>query len=334
MSRAKDLFEKLRSQGLTALDALIADREPESLFLDFKRSPDDGSSKVLTEEDGKNLAKAISGFANSSGGVIVWGVDCRRDSSGAEVASKMPVLDAHGFNTKLQGAVSRSSIPPHPGVEIIAIQEDDSASTRGFVAMLVPQSTFGPLRSVKSNQYHMRTGSDFAVVPHDVLAGMFGRTPLPRVDLNLLSHPARLDGSPGNFTVAFGLVAVNLGVVLAERPYVSVHLGSLPNQAVTVQVHDTRAFSLRRSLLPVFSVIAEPHVALAPGGADHLCDVVVTVPISQPREINFECMIGGAGTLPQRFRLKAAVDELIAGIERARRGSFPSSDVLKLVPDA
>ncbi|RTL46733.1 MAG: ATP-binding protein [Burkholderiales bacterium] len=135
MSRAKDIFERLRSQGLTALDALIADREPESLFLDFKRSPDDGSARVLSEEDGKNLSKAVSGFANSSGGVIVWGVDCRRDASGNENASKMPVVDAHGFNTKLQGAVSRSSIPPHPGVEIIAIQGEDPTSSRGFVVL-------------------------------------------------------------------------------------------------------------------------------------------------------------------------------------------------------
>jgi hypothetical protein len=272
---------------------------------------------VLTEEDGKHLAKAISGFANSSGGLIVWCVDCCRDSSGAEVAFKMPVLDANGFNTKLQGAVSRSSIPPHSGVEIIAIQDDDSASSKGFVAMLVPQSTFGPVCSVKSNRYYMRTGSDFAVVPHDVLAGMFGRAPLPRVDLNLLSHPARLDGSPGNFTIAFGLVAVNLGVLLAERPYVSVHLGNLPNQAVTVQVHDTRAFSLRQSVLPVFSVIAEPHVALALGGADDLCDVVVNIPIAQPQEFNFECMIGGAGTVPQRFKLKATLDDLLGGASSA-----------------
>jgi len=73
---------------------------------------------------------------------------------------------------------------------------------------------------------------------------------------------------------------------------------------------------------------------LAPGGADHLCDVVVNVPISQPQEISFECMIGAAGTVPQRFKLKTTLDDLIGGIERARRESLSSSDVLKLVSDA
>jgi hypothetical protein len=99
MSRATDIFEKPRSQRLAALDDLIIDREPESLFLDFKRSLDDGSSRVLADEDSKNLCKAISGFADSSGGVV-WGVDFRRDpASGNEVANEMPVADAHGFQS-------------------------------------------------------------------------------------------------------------------------------------------------------------------------------------------------------------------------------------------
>jgi len=335
MSRAKDIFEKLRRQGLAALDDLIIDREPESLFLDFKRSPDDGSSRVLAEEDSKNLCKAISGFANSAGGVVVWGVDCRRDpASGNEIASKMPVADAYGFCTKLQGSISRSSIPPHPGVEVIAIQDDDPTSSRGYVAVLVPQSTFGPVRSMKSNQYHLRVGADFSVVPHELLAGMFGRAPQPQVDLNMISHPARLDGNLGHFTIAFGLLAVNFGMVIVERPYVSVRFGDLHPEMVKVQIRDSQSISLRQSQLPVFSAIAAPHLALPPGGVEHLCDVVVNVPVGQPRAINFECMIGGVGAMPRRFGLHASLDAVAAGIERASRGGFPSSDVLTLAPDA
>jgi len=334
MSRAKDIFEKLRGQGLAALDDLIVDREPESLFLDFKRSPDDGSSRVLADEDSKNLCKAISGFANSSGGVVIWGVDCRRDAAGNEVASKMPVADAHGFNTKLQGAISRSSIPPHPGVEVIAIPGEDPASSRGYVAVHIPQSTFGPVRSVKSHQYHLRTGSDFAVVPHELLAGMFGRGPQPQVDLNIASYPARLDGRPGHLTISFGLLAVNLGVVLVERPYVSVNIWHTPRNRVHVQVQDTDAFSLRQSPLPVFSVIAEPHLALAPGGVEKLCDMVVDVPVDQPHAIRFECVIGGAGAMPKRFTMEASLEAVIAGIARAGGGSFPSSEVVQLVMEA
>ena len=148
MSRATELFNRLRDRGCSALDELLDDREPESLFLDFKRSPDDGSGRLLASEDNKNLSKAISGFANSSGGVVVWGVDCHRDSvTGSEVAQKHPLLDASGFGTKLQGAISRTTMPPHPGVQVFFFDEPGRTPV-GYVAVLVPQSIIGPIRSV------------------------------------------------------------------------------------------------------------------------------------------------------------------------------------------
>lgn len=332
MSRAKDIFERLRNQGLAALDDLIADREPESLFLDFKRSPDDGSSRVLADDDSKNLCKAISGFANSSGGVVIWGVDCRRDASGNEVAIKMPLADAHGFNTKLQGAISRSTVPPHPDVEVIVIPEGDEGPS-GFVAVLVPQSTFGPVRSLKSHQYHLRTGSDFSVVPHDLLAGMFGRAPRPEVHLNLIFQPARLNLKPEHLTVVVGLVVVNLGAVLAERPYISVQTGDIPRDTVAVFPKDTKSIDVRRGLLPVLSAVAKPDFALPPGGAEHLFDLAIDIPVNAPRGLEFECVLGAAGAPPNRFNLKASLEAVAHAIDRSKTERVMSSDIVTLLPD-
>lgn len=168
MSRAFELFERLRVGGIAALDELISDREPESLFVDFKQSPSQGSSKILAADDNKNLSRAISGFANASGGVVVWGVDCRRNKeSGIEDAVKAPLIDAKGFATKLQSAVSRTTIPPHPGVQIACI-DDSETSGAGYCVVYVPQSGVGPIRSLATNNYHVRAGSDFTYVPHDV----------------------------------------------------------------------------------------------------------------------------------------------------------------------
>jgi hypothetical protein len=77
MGRAEDLFKRLCDLGETAIDELFYDRQSEELFLDFKRSANGGKGQRLHQDDRKNLAKAISGFGNSEGGVIVWGVDCR-----------------------------------------------------------------------------------------------------------------------------------------------------------------------------------------------------------------------------------------------------------------
>jgi predicted HTH transcriptional regulator len=78
---------RIATAGEGAIDQLIADRQSEELFLDFKRSSDNGAGARLSDADRGNLAKAISGFGNSEGGVIIWGVDCRPNQVVGDVAA-------------------------------------------------------------------------------------------------------------------------------------------------------------------------------------------------------------------------------------------------------
>ena len=121
MNRADDLFSKLTTGGEGAIDELIVARKAEELFLDFKRSGDNGAGARLHDSDSKNFSKAISGFGNSEGGIILWGVDCSVGRDGADVATKkVPIKDAIGFASRLESAVSRSTTPAHSGVRNIA----------------------------------------------------------------------------------------------------------------------------------------------------------------------------------------------------------------------
>ena len=78
MEHAKDLFKRVVEKGNAAIDEFIENREVETLFLDFKRSNKNGKGSKLDQNDRSNFSKAISGFGTSEGGVIVWGVDCRK----------------------------------------------------------------------------------------------------------------------------------------------------------------------------------------------------------------------------------------------------------------
>ena len=125
MNRAEELFDRIGRRGVAAIDELLADRVAENLFLDFKRSHQDGAGRTLHSDDSINLSAAISGFGNSEGGVLVWGVDCRQDRAGALQIGKHPLLDAKSFVAKLEGASSRLSVPNHSGVHSIAVVETD-----------------------------------------------------------------------------------------------------------------------------------------------------------------------------------------------------------------
>ena len=87
MSRAEDIFQKLIYFGEDAIDDFIVNLQTEELFLDFKQAVSTGKNGTsLHKDDRKNLAKGISGFGNSEGGVIVWGVECSRDCDIGDVA--------------------------------------------------------------------------------------------------------------------------------------------------------------------------------------------------------------------------------------------------------
>jgi hypothetical protein len=180
MDRSLELFERIKEQGELSINDFIEARASEELFLDFKRSANNGDSRRLHQTDRNNLAKAISGFGNSSGGIIVWGVDCSEDHDGADVAKcKVPIQNVERFLSNLQGVVSGCTIPVHNAVEHFAVPIGDGEE--GFVVTYIPSSLNSPHQAINGLRYYIRAGSDFLPAPHQVLAGMFGRRPQPRI---------------------------------------------------------------------------------------------------------------------------------------------------------
>lgn len=145
MSRAEDIFQKLIYFGEDAIDDFIVNLQTEELFLDFKQAVSTGKNGTsLHKDDRKNLAKGISGFGNSEGGVIVWGVECSRDCDIGDVAkAKVKVKNVHRFLSWLENAISGCTIPSHNRVRNHIISVDKNGD--GFVATYIPKSELAPL---------------------------------------------------------------------------------------------------------------------------------------------------------------------------------------------
>ncbi|MCK9202119.1 MAG: ATP-binding protein [Gallionella sp.] len=237
MERARELYERVVSNGENAINEFIETRASEELFLDFKRSSDDGTNRHLSNTDRNNLAKAISGFGNSSGGIVVWGVDCSTDYDGADVArAKVPINNIHRFLGNLQGAVSGCTLPTHNGVEHHPILINGSSS--GYVVTYIPASENAPHQVVGKLQYYIRAGSDFVPAPHQVLAGMFGRRPQPHVYPMFTVSPAKNDGS--NLICEYQIVVTNGGPGIARDLFFTamIHEGLGDNTEISWQLQD------------------------------------------------------------------------------------------------
>src|SRR5579863_7350152 len=118
MGRAETLFQSLIDGGMPMVSTLIEQRASEELYLDFKRTATQAEHRSLQPDDRDNHARAISGFGNTAGGVILWGVDCRNLPTGGDIARTLhPVPNADRFKSWLEADVSGATLPSHVGVQ-------------------------------------------------------------------------------------------------------------------------------------------------------------------------------------------------------------------------
>ena len=303
MGRAEDLFEEISAAGITAIDEFIATRRSEELFLDFKRSSTDGVGSRLDDNDRKNFAKAISGFGNSEGGVLVWGVNCSNDAAGADVAQfKVPIQDAKRFASWLQGAISGCTVPPHQGIRVSPIVTGPGYD--GFVACLIPKSNHAPHQVVGRLQYFIRAGSAFVPAPHAVLAGMFGRVPQPNVFHNFLVGQAAVEH--GAVVASCGIMLVNSGPGIASDLFATIlvlsHPG--PNCRLSFDRTDPSNWAGTWFLERQMSLISQPGYRLPPEACAQLLTVCLKLGPPFEAPIHVTGIVGAGTSIPHRFELK------------------------------
>src|ERR1043165_444364 len=89
LKTSMSLAEQFDALDLNAINAYLAAGQEEHVSLEFKLVNDPELNRV----DRKNFATALSGFANSIGGLIVWGVEARRNAHGVDCAVNTQQID-------------------------------------------------------------------------------------------------------------------------------------------------------------------------------------------------------------------------------------------------
>ena len=238
MSRANELFARILKRGADEIRDMIATPVIEELFLDYKQAATKLPARALHEDDRKNLAKAISGFGNADGGIIVWGVDCRHGPDGDVPGPAIPIVDPPAFAALIENAAGGLTLPGYRGIRNWYGQ-DSTLTAGGFVVTLIEAGADVPIQSLypKPARYYMRVGSSFGEVPHAVLAGMFGRRPQSIVTCTPNIRP--MMNPNGNFgQIAIDIEVVNSGRTIADDVYLSVERNDVGGLTVSKLSHN------------------------------------------------------------------------------------------------
>jgi hypothetical protein len=202
------------------LTQLILDATQEDIHLEYKQKKN-RSQPQLDDSDKWQFSRALSGFANSDGGVMLWGVEADNNERAAKLK---PIADVFDFQARLKKSLLNTTQPAVEGV-LIEVITSSGSSTDGFVKCLVPSSDRTPHRGMLAGrEYYKRSTEGFYKLEHFDLEDMFGRRPVPLLQLS--THVvARGSFGGGGATTMKGLAILtitNVGRGSARAPYLVV----------------------------------------------------------------------------------------------------------------
>jgi hypothetical protein len=174
-SRAANTYQSIigADSPVAVIESMIQSRHAENEFLEFKVG-------TLNPKEAKRYwSRAVSGFANSEGGVLIWGVDARKmpsdDDPSVEIDAAfqaVPVPKPIEFADLLRRLLLEATIDPVSGIEVLSIPATNGG---GFVVCFVPEGKHKPYRAAleESRNYYQRIGDSFSVISHSFLRSLF-----------------------------------------------------------------------------------------------------------------------------------------------------------------
>jgi hypothetical protein len=179
MGEPERIFNTLNS--ISDLQTFI-DNEPESLYVDFKEVANP-TNPMKQNDDKENFAKALSGFANSNGGVLIWGVREEKNSNG-EIARR-GIKTFKGVGKFIETLNDRAGKWVDPSVDDYDAKPiwQDKSEDNGAVKVIIPKSDKTPHLNLEDHRFWCRSGSNFQKMELYQIDDMFGRRPKPKLEV-------------------------------------------------------------------------------------------------------------------------------------------------------
>ena len=200
---SKEAFTKIAS----LVDEATPEREGE--WLDYKN----GKDIPLDSKEGKNKirelwGKALSGFANSGGGLVVWGIQTRNDGNHDVPANLALVPNPVALMGLLKTYLATEVEPPVLDVRFRSLANDQA---EGFVIADIPPSRLRPHEAKFLGKYFLRSSHQHVPANPATLRILFYPNSSPVLDLK-----CDLDGISMGLGCNYRLRLINKGFASAS----------------------------------------------------------------------------------------------------------------------
>ena len=188
---------------------LIETQAEESTYLDFKAA----GALEKTNEKRAEIAKDVSAFANSDGGIIVYGI-----TEENHVASNFSFIDGNEYTKEWLERTINDGIQRHIlGIQISPIRVNGDIKQTVYVVK-IPRSTNAPHMCVKRHNYYRRYNFESVPMEEYEIRELYNRTSIPKlgiIECFLGKIPNKL-GNQESTRFSFMVMIDNYGRVLSH----------------------------------------------------------------------------------------------------------------------
>jgi hypothetical protein len=220
-----DLKQYFDNIDLSEIERMVTDGQEENVHIEFKTVIHPNYNIDNREFDKKNFSEVISGFANSNGGILIWGVKAKKNENNQDIASqKKPIKELTRFLNLLNRLEGQAVSPIITGIihKKIEIEKDE-----GFVITYIPSSDIAPhMANYAHKHYYKRSGDSFYICEHYDIMDMIHRKTTAKLDL-IIKERTEINQNVGNgkITRYEKIIALaNLGQHLAKAPLLRVEI--------------------------------------------------------------------------------------------------------------
>jgi len=213
---ALKLFESINNYS--KIEELIAQGEAEGIYLECK------SPTVPLLDKGKKvqLARALSGFSNTEGGIIIWGIGITKHKhSNLDILSQIEEIgNCDNFAKQIEISIPTLTIPSitHSLTKIIKKSKKDS---RGVIITYIPKGLGDPVQSNRDEYFYFRNGDEFTKLPYEMLKRLFASTESP--DLHVVFNSKLVKIKEGGVW-EIPIILENNSSAVAEKNHVFVQV--------------------------------------------------------------------------------------------------------------